>query len=101
MSGTSPPALSALVVAHNEEDQLAECLASLAFADERVVVLDRCTDGSGDVARGFTDRIVEGAWPREGERRNAPASSTAAVPGSSSWTRTSGCRTRSPARSAA
>lgn len=71
MSGTSPPALSALVVAHNEEDQLAECLASLAFADERVVVLDRCTDGSGDVARGFTDRIVEGAWPREGERRNA------------------------------
>ena len=32
------PTLSALVVAHNEAEQLAECLAGLAFADEIVVV---------------------------------------------------------------
>lgn len=64
------PLLSALVVAHNEEAQLAECLETLRFADEIVVVLDRCTDGSRAVAARFTDRIVEGAWPREGDRRN-------------------------------
>jgi glycosyltransferase involved in cell wall biosynthesis len=63
--------LSALVVAHNEEDQLADCLACLSFADEIVVVLDRCTDGSRDIARRYTDRIIEGAWEREGPRRNA------------------------------
>ena len=64
------PLLSALVVARNEAAQLAECLTCLAFADEIVVVLDRCTDASGDIARRFSDRIVEGAWEREGSRRN-------------------------------
>ena len=56
---------------HDEEDALADCLERLSFADEIVVVLDRCGDGSSDVARRFTDRIVEGAWEIEGDRRNA------------------------------
>ena len=64
------PRLSALVVAHNEEVQLADCLSRLNFADEIVVVLDRCTDRSRDIAREFTGNIVEGAWEREGPRRN-------------------------------
>jgi glycosyltransferase involved in cell wall biosynthesis len=63
--------LSALVVAHDEADQLAECLCSLGFADETVVVLDRCRDASREVALRFTKRIVEGAWEREGPRRHA------------------------------
>jgi len=67
----SLPTLSALVVCHNEERQLAECLAALAFADELVVVLDRCTDGSADIARRFNAKLVEGAWPLEGDRRNS------------------------------
>jgi glycosyltransferase involved in cell wall biosynthesis len=62
--------LSALVVAHNEAAQLPECLERLRFADEIVVVLDRCTDASAEIARRFTDRIVEGGWEREGDRRN-------------------------------
>jgi glycosyltransferase involved in cell wall biosynthesis len=65
------PRLSALVTAHNEERQLAECLAGLAFADEVVVALDRCTDRSAEIARQAGARIIEGAWPLEGERRNA------------------------------
>jgi len=65
--------LSALVVAHNEEDILAACLEKLAFADELVVVLDKCTDGSRDVALSFTDaaHLVVGSWEIEGARRNA------------------------------
>ena len=63
------PMLSALVVARNEERQLAQCLATLGFADEIVVALDRTTDRSAEIARGFGARIVEGAWPFEGERR--------------------------------
>lgn len=65
------PLLSALVVARNEAAQLAECLSCLGFADEIVVILDRCEDASADIARRFTDRVVEGAWEREGPRRNA------------------------------
>ena len=65
------PRLSALVVAHDEEAQLAACLDRLGFADEIVVVLDRCTDGSRHIAARYTDRLVEGAWEIEGPRRNA------------------------------
>jgi glycosyltransferase involved in cell wall biosynthesis len=63
--------LSALVVVRNEERRLAECLACLGFTDEIVVVLDRCDDGSRDIAARFGARLVEGAWEREGPRRHA------------------------------
>ncbi|MCS6853800.1 MAG: glycosyltransferase, partial [Elioraea sp.] len=67
----SAPRLSALVVARNEEARLGDCLASLRFADEIVVVLDRTTDRSADIARGVGARVLEGAWEIEGDRRNA------------------------------
>lgn len=65
------PLLSALVVAHNEEERLAACLDTLGFADEIVVVLDRCTDGSKAIAERYADRLIEGGWELEGPRRNA------------------------------
>ena len=71
VSGPAGIRLSAVVVARDEEAQLADCLAGLGFADEIVVVLDRCRDGSAEIARRFTDRLVEGAWEREGPRRQA------------------------------
>ncbi|WP_439579064.1 glycosyltransferase family 2 protein [Elioraea sp.] len=67
----SGPRLSALVVARDEEARLPDCLATLRFADERVVVLDRTTDRSGEIARAAGACLVEGAWELEGERRNA------------------------------
>lgn len=63
--------LSALVVVHDEEDILRDCLSRLRFADEIVVTLDRCTDRSKEIALDFTDRLLEGAWELEGDRRNA------------------------------
>ena len=62
--------LSALVVAHDEAAQLADCLTRLRFADEVIVVLDRCTDNSAAIARQHADKVIEGAWPIEGDRRN-------------------------------
>ena len=62
--------LTALVVVYNEEKRLPSCLANLRFADEVVVVLDKCTDGSRQIALDFGARIVEGHWEREGDRRN-------------------------------
>ncbi len=56
---------------HDEEDALAACLERLSFADEIVVVLDACSDGSREIAERFTDRIIAGAWDLEGDRRNA------------------------------
>jgi glycosyltransferase involved in cell wall biosynthesis len=71
VEASAPLLLSALVVAHDEEAQLADCLSRLGFADEIVVVLDRSRDRSREIALQFTDRIVEGAWEREGPRRHA------------------------------
>jgi len=62
--------LSALISAHNEEHQLADCLECLGFADEIVILLDNCTDKSKDVAEKFNCQIYEGAWALEGDRRN-------------------------------
>ena len=64
------PRLSALIVARNEEARLPDCLASVAFADEIVVVLDRSTDGSAAIAAFAGAKIIEGSWELEGDRRN-------------------------------
>jgi glycosyltransferase involved in cell wall biosynthesis len=62
--------LSAVIIAHNEEEHLEACMASIRFADEIVVVLDKCTDKSKEIAQKFADKIIEGSWAIEGERRN-------------------------------
>lgn len=62
--------LSALVVAHNEEKRLPSCLERLRFADEIVVVCDKCTDGTRAIAESFGAVVVEGTWDIEGDRRN-------------------------------
>lgn len=63
--------LSALVVARNEEARLPACLATLGFADEIVVVLDRSTDASAEIAHAAGAVVLEGGWNLEGDRRNA------------------------------
>ncbi|MEM7073125.1 MAG: glycosyltransferase, partial [Pseudomonadota bacterium] len=67
----SQPELSALVIAHNEQAHLAACLERLDFADELVVMLDRCSDSSVEIASAFTANLHEGAWEDEGVRRMA------------------------------
>lgn len=62
--------LTALVVVCNEEKRLPACLDKLRFADKVVVVLDKCTDGTKDIAQAFGAKIVEGRWDLEGDRRN-------------------------------
>ena len=62
--------LSVLIIVHNEEKQLKACLETVKFADEIVVILDRCTDKSKLIAKKYTDKIYEGSWDIEGKRRN-------------------------------
>ena len=62
--------LSVLVIVHNEEKQLKACLETVKFADEIVVILDKCSDKSKLIAKKYTDKIYEGSWDIEGKRRN-------------------------------
>jgi glycosyltransferase involved in cell wall biosynthesis len=62
--------ISAVIVAHNEEKKIGDCLRSLDFVDEIVVVLDKCTDKTKEIALSYAQKIIEGSWNIEGERRN-------------------------------
>lgn len=62
--------ISAVIVAHNEEQKIEECLKSLHFVNEIVVVLDKCSDSTKEIVQKYTDKIIEGSWNIEGARRN-------------------------------
>jgi glycosyltransferase involved in cell wall biosynthesis len=63
--------LSIVISVHNEEERLDHCLSHLGFGDELVVQLDKCTDRSREIAAKYTDRLIDGNWAIEGDRRNA------------------------------
>ncbi len=63
--------LSVVLCVHNEERILEACLSQLQFADEVVVLLDRCTDRSEAIARRYANTVLVGAFPLEGARRAA------------------------------
>ena len=62
--------LSVLLVVSNEEKQILQCLKTIQFANEIVIILDKCTDNSESIARKFTNKIFKGSWEIEGDRRN-------------------------------
>ena len=57
------PSVTVVVCAHNEADRIGPCLEALSsqtFDDSRrqiILVDDRSTDGTGDIARSWTDRL--------------------------------------------
>lgn len=63
--------LSALVCVQNQDAQLSACLRKLSFCDEIVVVADRCTDRSQDIARRQGAIVIDGIFPLESHRKAA------------------------------
>ena len=63
--------LSGLVCVRDEEARLTDCLNRLAFCDEIIVVADRCTDSTEALAAALGARVVSGAFPLEGPRKQA------------------------------
>jgi glycosyltransferase involved in cell wall biosynthesis len=68
------PKLSVTVVARNEAVDLGAALASVAWADEIVVVDSHSTDATVAIARQFTDRVVVHDWLGHIEQKNYAAS---------------------------
>ena len=66
----SAPRLSVVVITLNEEDRIQECLASVTWADE-IIVVDA---GSGDktvaLAREFTDHVTIRPWEGFAAQKN-------------------------------
>jgi glycosyltransferase involved in cell wall biosynthesis len=73
------PRLSVLIVARNEETNLVACLDSAGFADERVVVVDACSeDATLELARRLADVVSVRAFDNFANQRNAALALTSA-----------------------
>jgi glycosyltransferase involved in cell wall biosynthesis len=60
----STPRLSVILITHNEAGNIAACLDSVAFADERIVVDSGSTDGTIEIARSLGAQVVVTPdWP--------------------------------------
>ncbi len=54
--------LSAIVITFNEESNIEECLRSISWADEIVVVDAMSQDRTCEIAKRFTSRVIEKKW---------------------------------------
>ena len=68
------PRVSVTVITRNEAADLADALASVAWADEIVVVDSQSSDDTVAIARRFTDRVVVRDWPGYIAQKNYAAS---------------------------
>ena len=57
------PGISAIVIARDEEDGIERCLRSVAWADERIVIVDSATrDSTAEKARPLATDVVIRPW---------------------------------------
>ena len=65
-----PVPLSVVIITKNEASRLADCLDSVRWAGEIVVVDDESTDATVEIARRATDRVISRKMEIEGRHRN-------------------------------
>lgn len=62
--------LSVIILTKNEEKRIAQCLDSVKWADEIIVVDDESTDRTVEIARVYTNKIFIRKMDIEGRHRN-------------------------------
>jgi glycosyltransferase involved in cell wall biosynthesis len=67
-SGT--PSLACVVITKNEEANIQACLATVEWADERIVVDAESGDRTADLARAAGARVIVRRWPGFGAQKN-------------------------------
>ena len=67
----TPFRLSVILITRNEAHNVADCLRSVAFADEWIVVDSGSTDGTCEIARSLGATVVSHSdWPGFGPQKN-------------------------------
>lgn len=64
------PGISATIITKNEERNIADCLSTLAWADEIVVLDSGSTDRTMEIARTYTDKVFMKEWAGQGLQKN-------------------------------
>ncbi len=62
--------LSVVVITKNESGRIADCLKSVEWAKEIIVLDDFSTDDTVEIAKRFTDRVTQRVMDIEGKHRN-------------------------------
>jgi glycosyltransferase involved in cell wall biosynthesis len=68
------PKLSVTIITKNEAADIGDALASVAWADEIIVVDSHSTDDTVAIARRYTDRVIARDWPGYIDQKNYVAS---------------------------
>jgi glycosyltransferase involved in cell wall biosynthesis len=71
------PRLTVTVITLNEAAHIDACLASVAFADEIIVVDSGSTDGTPDLARARRAQVIVKDWPGYSAQKNFAAAQAA------------------------
>lgn len=66
----SIPAISAVIITKNEESNIEDCLKSVSWADEIVVLDSGSTDRTVAIARKYTDAVFVEGWRGMGGQKN-------------------------------
>lgn len=64
------PTLSVIIITKNEAELIGQCLESVKWADEIIVVDSGSTDETVDICRRYTDKVVVTDWPGFGPQKN-------------------------------
>ena len=64
------PSLSVAIITHNEEANLARTLASIAWAEQIIVVDSHSTDRTAEIARSFGATVIQRDWPGFAAQKN-------------------------------
>jgi glycosyltransferase involved in cell wall biosynthesis len=62
--------ISAAIITFNEEDKIGDCLKSLLWTDEIIVVDSHSTDRTREIALKLGAKVIERDWPGHAEQKN-------------------------------
>lgn len=62
--------IAAVIITKDEEKNIADCLESLRWADERIVVDAESRDRTVEVAKRYTSQVFVRPWPGYGPQKN-------------------------------
>ena len=62
--------ISACIITLNEESRIRDCLESVKWVDEIIVVDSFSTDKTVDICKEYTDRVYQRAWPGNIDQKN-------------------------------
>ncbi len=79
MTSTAQPRISAVVLTLNEQRHISDCLASIAWADDRLVFDSFSTDQTVQLAQAAGARTLQNAFENYAQQRNAALAAAAGV----------------------